>query len=991
MNNTPHIFIALLIIFLISPLWAAREAPDLQGLQPVSISECERSDDFEPVGPDETTHRTDLSTTSGARIEGQSLRWRIESPQTSSAAIRTKWSPETEPVAVALWLKNPHGHDLSLVVEAVSPDGSKALGSHTLGEERNWYQLAFKGTAGIDWTRLTGLQMRLEGLEQQTDYAVYIDRIEAYFPPPLSADATIEGVPESAQAGDTLKIQAAVTPAAHAPAWPTISVIVEQGDFRIATRALSFPETPAAGRTQSAKPVTVRLPSYLADGTYTVKLGGPDVEFSEADWPAVSVTNRAPEPAASIDGGKRAARILFEGAPVSPVMVRADDPGAVQDVSGGTVIVVNVTSSFDLYGRSADVWLGPGEYDYSHLDARLGRIAAANPRAALLLRVSIHSPPWWDQANPDALVTFSNGSTTAPENLPGRKQAYASWASQKWREAAEESLTRLVEHLQASPISRLILGYELCGGEWGAWQYPGASRGLFAGYSQSQTEAYRRWLADQYGSLSKLRGAWGQPVQPLTDESAIDEGRPILSWQQITVPDPKQRTKSFPGMGVLREPAGSQHVVDCDLFASELMARCITGLASTVKKAAPNRLCGAPYGHLFDQARYPYLLQNGGHLAIDTVLESGYVDFLTAPPASVNDGGAATFSTISASLAAHAKATVLIPPDVADSDRLEASTEARIAMAAATGHYTALAAQTFADIKQPWREALTATAGLIRPSSAEIAVVVDDTSCAYTVPGNSLMGPLLDRQRSGLTYIGAPVDVLLLSDVVQKRAPEYRMYIFLNAFQLTDADRASLKSLLQQQNATAVYVYAAGAIEGMISGKKMSELTGLFTTRIGDSGPLQVVLPDTTYGTEASIEPRFVGVDRLIAADENAEVLASLRGTGYCGLGSRTIGGRRVIWSAAPDMPAELLRGFARQAGVHLFTERDAAVYASGDCMAVYAPRAGAYRVHLPDGARAVDLPTGNSLDDQSGELLLNLEKGQTVLMRLHYEKEGQP
>jgi hypothetical protein len=268
---------------------------------------------------------------------------------------------------------------------------------------------------------------------------------------------------------------------------------------------------------------------------------------------------------------------------------------------------------------------------------------------------------------------------------------------------------------------------------------------------------------------------------------------------------------------------------------------------------------------------------------------------------------------------------------------------------------------------------------------------VDGASCAYTVAGNALMEPLLDRQRTGLTHLGAPVDVITLDDVLAGTAPSYRMYIFLNCFHLSGEDRSRLKSLPGRRNATALYIYAAGAIEGMVSGRKMTDLTGLFTTRIRGEGPLQVVLPDTMYGAAGDFEPRFVGVDRLIAADENAEVLASLRNTGHCGLAVRKAGGRRVIWSAAPDLPSDLLRRFAREAGVGLVTERDAAVYGSADCLAIHAPRAGTYRVQLPEGASAVDLPGGEGLEEQSGEILLSLDAGQTVLLRLSFREDGHP
>lgn len=362
MNNTLYIFITLLLFALIvSPLCGARAAPGLQDLHPVSISECERAADFDPAGADEAAEISNLSTTAGARIKGHSIRWRIESPPVSTAAVKTDWSPEGKPAAVGVWLKNPRGHDLSIALEALTSEGSGKLGSQKLGKERNWHQLSFTDTQSVKWRSVTGLRLRVDGLKQETDYSLYIDRIEAYYPPPLSAKATIDDLPQEARAGETVEIQTTLTPASDAPDWPEISAVLVQGDFRLSACPVSFPESPSAGKTQSVKSVTLRLPQFLSEGTYMVKLAGPNVKISETDWPTISVTNKAPRPTASVDGGDRAARISFDDGPISPVLVRCDKPGNVQNAPSGTTIVANVTASYDLYGRAAEVWRGPEE------------------------------------------------------------------------------------------------------------------------------------------------------------------------------------------------------------------------------------------------------------------------------------------------------------------------------------------------------------------------------------------------------------------------------------------------------------------------------------------------------------------------------------------------------------------------------------------------------------------------------------------------------
>ncbi|MFO7945938.1 MAG: hypothetical protein R6V19_03905, partial [Armatimonadota bacterium] len=405
---------------------ADRTATEVEGLTPTIISDCDDIAAISAVTPDAADIRTsELSTTAAARVNGSSVRWVVPQGQSQSAAVRINWRPDDLPSAVALWIKNPAGHRVTLSVEVDSPGGSTTLGSAKLGDERNWHQLAFPVTQ-VQGGDANGLVLRLQDLKPGESYEIYVDQIEAYRPPPLPLDVTITDLPEETSAGTRLQPTIHLTPHNDAAAWPQMRAVIAAGDVTVSTKSFQPPGQPSAQETVKVDSAAITLPRWVSGGRYELRLEGSGADIDVSQWPSVNVTNPAPVPEATVISG---GRIAFDGAPVSPVMVSADVGGEIGDLPEGTVLLVDVTSDFDLYGRSADVLLGEGSYDYSALDRRLSRIMTACPRAAVLFRVHVSSPPWWDESHPGELVKFSTGSTELRGDGPARKRTHASWAS----------------------------------------------------------------------------------------------------------------------------------------------------------------------------------------------------------------------------------------------------------------------------------------------------------------------------------------------------------------------------------------------------------------------------------------------------------------------------------------------------------------------------------------------------------------------------------
>jgi len=960
-----------------------RSAQAVAGYMARLISDCERVESvFRMQQPDGSYNVFKLTPTAAAKVVGKSVRWQVAMDSGDSAILELRWRPDAPANFVALWLKNPRGHRISLTVELSLADGTTVeLDTQALGHELNWYQLAYAvPTTEIGWPAVDGLLLRLTGLQLNQTYELYIDEVEAYRAPPLALTVENSGADATITAGAPLSLELAVKPAESRASWPELYAEVVQASFVVARTALEFAQAgPEGGRIAISKPARMRLPEYLPSGDYEVRVAGDVQTAAGSPYMRLVVENTRPAPQISVQAESGQGAILCDGQPLGPVLLEAPAADGLQWPDVRQLFVLDATSDYDLYGRSADVWLARDRFDYADLDRRLSDLLLARPDALVMLRVYVGSPPWWDVENPAELVKFGavSLSFSSPSRVPGRKHSYASWASAKWREDAGRALVRLVEHVESLPAGRAVAGYLLCSGEWGNWQYPGASRELFSDYSASQHDAYRKWLRDTYGSLGALRVAWGQPLEPLTTPEAIADGRPILGWHQAEIPTPKQRVRSH--LGVLRDPAGEQDLVDYDLFASEVIVETINELAAAVKQSAPGKLCGASYGHIFDQARYRYALQNGGHLAVGLALQSEQLDFLTAPAIGLPGESVdlATFGSCESSVNSHHKMLIYEWPAYVHRDYSEAWVKNKLAQALCAGCATSVSSEILdGELGAQLSYAARIAAAANRQSAAEIAVVVDDVSVAYTVCGNELTGPLLDEQRRAVTLLGAPVDVWLLDDVLSGRAPLYRMYLFLNAFYLTKADREALRAELARGKATAVYVYTAGAIDKNIGGRTAKHLTGITILPLRGEGLLQVVLPEEagTYGTHSPVRLRFT-------CDPTADWMATLQGTHTAGLAQLSTEEGTVVWSAAPNIPSSILRGLALDAGVHMYADPGNAVYACKELVGIRAGKSGRHSVYLPDAADVYDCFSGELLGRSTDQVTLALEKGETALL----------
>ena len=644
-------------------------------------------------------------------------------------------------------------------------------------------------------------------------------------------------------------------------------------------------------------------------------------------------------------------------------------------------------------GRTAS-----GKYDYSVYDKYFANILAADPDAFFLPHIGVTAPAWWQKAHPEELCEFSNG-----------RKGPSSLASLLWRQEMGDDLRKLIAHLRKAPYADRIIGYSPFSGFTGEWQTWGLWDTDRDDYSAPSMRAFREFLTKRYGADATLQKAWNDPQVTLATAA---------------VPTPAQRSPT--GTAALRDPATEQRCIDWYEFSNNMMADSLLYFAKVTREATNGEaLVGTYYGYL---SQHGYRQTDAGHLGVEKVFDSQYIDFLMGPPCYNYRKTGETSTLISATDSLRMRGKLWI--DEADPrtylSRKDAGFGRSDTLSDTQGVFfrelaavlAKRAAVSYYDMEGGWysdpdllrivgkanelsRQSLTGRS----PFVPELCLLVDINSFYWMRP-TDVVGNLVGENLVAAPQSGVPFDYCLLSDMGKPWFPDYKLYLFLNAVSLDAKTRAMIVAKLKKNNATAIFLYAPGYfLDGKGSLQNMQDLTGITLAVDETEGTTQLrfkageplaagIDVAKPVGTNMRFSPRFYG-----AADTNQTTLATIAtagndltpstaswepvtpGTianankgnnlaGKPGLVLKKNDGWTAIYSSSLRLPAALLRNLARQAGAHVYVESGDATYADNRYIGVHAATAGEKTIRLPPGSescRVKDALTGQELTVEQG------------------------
>ncbi|MST97379.1 hypothetical protein FYJ85_10025 [Victivallaceae bacterium BBE-744-WT-12] len=503
----------------------------------------------------------------------------------------------------------------------------------------------------------------------------------------------------------------------------------------------------------------------------------------------------------------------------------------------------------------------------------------------------------------------------------------------RWREATGTYCDALVDFLEEHYGSRIRAYIPACGStdEWMDLCDGGAGK--------YKSERYRAWCREK-----------GLPVPD-------------------DVPARSRRSR-FGFENVLRDPATDAESIRYWRFTSSLVCDTIREFADRVRKRCGREIeLGVFYG---------YILELGGdwvkkgHLAYQELLASGSIDFLISPGTyehrKIGDGGGfmVPMGTVRRFgrnyLHECDQRTHCFNPNLSRAVRLEFQhwqDEAediagmRREMALSLIHHTSLwwfdmwggyyqspaVFDNLARMKELWDR----YSGDDSPGRAEIALVVDPDGAALV--NDEAAGA--DRFHRDLCHllnrVGAPFEAVSFDDLLEPGAAEkYKFLVFASIFELNEERLRRYRERIAGGGRTILWLYAAGISDGIqIQLERNRELAGV------------------PFGTP--------------------------------GLSLTEYDSHRTLYLCRPEeLTVPLLRQAVRDAGVHIWTEEEAPVFANARLAAFHTARGGERSLMFPAEVAAVtELFSGRRFELRNHCLAYPFDTPDTVLFELHADSSG--
>lgn len=522
------------------------------------------------------------------------------------------------------------------------------------------------------------------------------------------------------------------------------------------------------------------------------------------------------------------------------------------------------------YVALSTCWHGPGQYDWQTIDEQLRAYLSVDKEAYLVVLVRLVPPDWWMQAHPDEMIRYATS-----EKIDGADEAERvlrpSLASEAWRKDVGAAWTALIQHIEAQPWGKRVIGWHACYGIYAEWHYFGSWTNQYPDVGPAMTKAFRAYLRERYKTDAQLQAAWNDPEATLA---------------RAVVPGVEPRRNAT--WGALRNPQREQCVIDYYRCQQKITADAVEYFGRLAKAATKGRaLYGVYYGYFWG---VPPQTQ-GGHLELLRLLKSPYVDYFVAPydyeHRLMGMDGRLRSPACAFSLAGKAH---IIEADIRthlhpreEHGRVANLTESLAAIRREFS--TSLIEHTgywFVDFGPEgmggWMddpEIMRCVAALYRlaeralqkprRSVTEIALVCDLDSAYYLSDGEGMQiaYKLISNTTTELYHTGTPFEALLLPQLTQADLSRYKAIVFLNTIALNEAQAVFIHKLREAGKHAFIFLWAPGVTgpEG-ISLRRVELLTGFPVMEAAEraSGRVIITQPEHQFVKEVPVTQRL-GLD----------------------------------------------------------------------------------------------------------------------------------
>ncbi len=639
------------------------------------------------------------------------------------------------------------------------------------------------------------------------------------------------------------------------------------------------------------------------------------------------------------------------------------------------------------------VWMEDGSITLDTAQMQLRGVLNACPDAAIFLRFHVNAPKWWQRLHPQENTLYAD-TTAKPDINFGLQRiieddeetpARTSLASVKWKKEAGEKLQVFIKNLQTIPEAKAIAGIQVAGGVYGEWHQWGFIENE-PDVSQPMLVYFRQWLEQKYISDKSIKQAWNDATVNFATASF-----PTLVERKTTK------------AGIFRNPVYEQQTIDYYEALNDCVADDILFFCQLIKDHWPRPIItGAFYGYFYSVFGREAA---GGHLAVEKLLNSPAIDFLSAPaayyPEAAETGDAYRSRGLINSALLHKKLwldemdqqTPLVAlKDTGFTTSLAKSiATVRRNMMYSFTHGTGFWFYDFGPsgfnggkrlndhgsygwwdepslmkeikkVKDLFENSLTQT----YKSDADVLLVHDTKSFYYTGSNkeqsfmahwtNNWIPPAIFKS-------GAIHDVIHLTDLDKVNISQYKAIIFMNTWILNEGQKKLIKDRIASGNRSLVWLYAPGySNEKSLNKNFIEEVTQIKMKELTLNDPVIIevdsaITPNKKFSVwNNKVNPLF------IANDDKAVVLGTINGTNNAGFVKKQFQNHTSWFTSLPPTDIALWKYVFKQSGVHIYNDGQDVVYGGKGVLTVHTAKGGQRILHLKNGKNILlDLPQNST------------------------------
>ena len=232
--------------------------------------------------------------------------------------------------------------------------------------------------------------------------------------------------------------------------------------------------------------------------------------------------------------------LYVDGRPILPRIWKGGKAGEWEAVEQFGACGFNV---FKVQLELRDAWRTDGGVDVRQLREDLRRCLKVNPDALLVLQLTIRPRRNWGVDNPDEVFMNEAGGYAVFQGVrvvgyvskpidEGARYAAFSYMSRKFADEAADAMRRIFAEMEEWPESGNVIGVYACGGTDNQWldlfDNSAPVKRQAADYSPAGRRRYREHLRRKYGTVERLRAAWGR--KDIASFDAVDVPHEVNLW-----------------------------------------------------------------------------------------------------------------------------------------------------------------------------------------------------------------------------------------------------------------------------------------------------------------------------------------------------------------------------------------------------------------------------------------------------------------------------